>query len=129
MRVILFQERFASLVEAGTKRQTIRKAARCKVGDVLSLRRWSGKPYRSKQVIIKQTVCTGISMVIIEERNLIFPYHPDSVKSYKEMNDFARSDGFSDYGEMADWFMETHGLPFVGEVIQWAITNTSGGRC
>jgi hypothetical protein len=38
MRVIMFQPRFAGLVEAGLKTQTIRKNARCKIGDTLSLR-------------------------------------------------------------------------------------------
>jgi hypothetical protein len=49
----MFQDRFADKVRDGRKLHTIRKTARCKVGDTLSLRRWSGTPYRSKQELLR----------------------------------------------------------------------------
>jgi hypothetical protein len=51
MKVLMFQPRFAPLVEAGTKTQTIRPVRRrpIVVGDELSLRAWTGLPYRSPQ--------------------------------------------------------------------------------
>jgi uncharacterized protein YqfB (UPF0267 family) len=55
-RTIMFQPRFARLVESGAKTQTIRVKSKAKhprplpkPGDFLSLREWEGKPYRSKQ--------------------------------------------------------------------------------
>lgn len=123
MRVILFQTRFADLVRSGVKTQTIRKTARCKVGDVLSLRRWTGKPYRSKQEIIMSATCTGVTKVIIEEHDLIFPDQPNSATSYQDMHNFARLDGFRDFVELVGWLERTHGLPFNGEVIQWSNTD------
>ena len=120
MRVILFQPKFADLVGSGVKRQTIRKAARCKVGDTLSLRRWTGKPYRSKQQIIMSATCTGVTKVIVEEHDLIFPDQPNSATSYEDMNRFARLDGFRDFVELVGWLERTHGIPFHGEVIQWS---------
>ena len=116
MRVILFQPRFAEMVKAGTKTQTIRCKARCKVGDKLSLRMWTGKPYRSKQETLKEVVCTGVYIVSVE----LFGYQVnggeyDSVSP----DEFAQADGFKDFGEMALWFGITHGLPFSGELITW----------
>ena len=52
MRVITFKERFAEPVRSGAKRQTIRKSAGCEVGDILSLRRWTGRPRHSKQELL-----------------------------------------------------------------------------
>lgn len=32
---------------------------------------------------------------------------------------FAQLDGFANWGEMRDWFSETHGLPFNGLLTEW----------
>jgi len=113
MRVILFQERFAPLVAAGTKRQTIRKTARCKAGDSLSLRRWSGKAYRSKQELLRTAVCTAVKPVRIA-------FHDAYVCGVKEDGQhLAALDGFNDWAEMRDWFEAVHGLPFSGWLIEW----------
>lgn len=106
MRVILFQDRFAELVRAGTKRQTIREKARCKPGSQLSLRRWTGKPYRSKQEHLREAMCLCVQGVFIDESTI-----PD--------DDFAKADGFKNWAELLGWFRETHGLPFKGEVVRW----------
>ncbi len=108
MRVILFQDRFAELVRTGEKIQTIRKKARCKPGDDLSLRRWTGKPYRSKQETLRNAVCAGVEAVRVTEG-------PTS----KDKELFAQADGFESLAEMQDWFRKTHGLPFEGEKIVW----------
>lgn len=111
MRVILFQDRFAKLVLAGTKRQTIRKAARCKPGDELSLRRWTGKPYRSNQEIIRVETCKSVEPVIIREGM--------SVEELIALDRVATADGFGDALAMLAWFEKTHGLPFEGEIVKW----------
>lgn len=28
-------------------------------------------------------------------------------------------DGFADFADMTKWFRETHGLPFIGQLIEW----------
>ena len=109
MRVILFQDKFAKMVQSGAKKQTIRLTARCKPGDELSLRKWSGKPYRSKQETLLNSVCTRVQDVRIYEG-------PATATS--EM--LARADGFASHAEMQTWFKNTHGLPFVGQQIEWA---------
>jgi hypothetical protein len=108
LKVILFQDRFATLVQSGQKKQTIRKKARCKVGDELSLRKWAGKPYRSKQETLLNTRCAEVLDVIVDEG-----------KSEPESEAFAKADGFKSLAEMQDWFRKTHGLPFEGKLIVW----------
>lgn len=109
MRVILFQDKFAELVRSGAKKQTIRRKSRCKPGDELSLRKWSGKPYRSKQETICNSVCTRVQEVRI--------YEGPATETSEIL---ARADGFSSHAEMQAWFKNTHGLPFEGQQIEWA---------
>lgn len=106
--VILFQPRFAALVQAGTKCQTIRppRQRAIQVGDTLSLRQWTGKPYASKQRILRTAICTAVGPIFLDcdctdER-------------------LAAADGFATAAEMVAWFAATHRLPFSGILIQWA---------
>ena len=120
MRVILFQPRFAELVRTGQKRQTIRKQARCKPGDLLSLRRWTGKPYRSKQQRLWGATCRSVCPISIGHGVYKDGISVNGVEcSMSQRARVAREDGFGCVTEMLDWFEQTHGLPFVGEVIAW----------
>jgi hypothetical protein len=110
MRVILFQDHFAAMVRAGTKHQTIRKTARCRPRDVLSLLRWTGQPYRSKQEILREAVCSAVTPIEIERWG---------VSGVADDDKMARLDGFADWLEMRAWFDGTHGLPFAGWLIEW----------
>ena len=121
MRVIMFQEKFADKVREGSKCQTIRKAARCKAGDTLSLRRWTGKPYRSKQEIIRKVVCDSADDVLMMAGGI----WPNVWIGGKRLNAeetvaFAKADGFADPCEMSEWFCNTHGMPFRGVLIKWS---------
>lgn len=114
MRVILFQDRFADKVRDGSKTHTIRKTARCKPGDVLSLRRWTGKPYRSEQETLREAVCTAVHAVTI------FPFDVTVDGQRVPGQHLAVKDGFRDWDEMREWFENVHGLPFVGWLIEWS---------
>lgn len=116
MRVILFQNQFAELVRSGVKRQTIRCKARCKPGDVLSLRRWSGLPYRSKQEVLLESVCTEVLPVEVDFECIRIG---DASCFGLSADAQAQKDGFCDYTSMRRWFFNTHGLPFAGWVIRW----------
>ena len=112
MPVILFQPRFHDAVRSGTKRQTIRLPRKRPIrpGDPLSLRAWSGKPYRSKQTILGFGVCMAADQITIDL------YFDDDAE--------AKRDGFDDAREMIDWFIDNHGMPtptqpFVGTRIVW----------
>ena len=119
MKVLLFQPRFADLVRSGAKTQTIRRDRKhpIKVGDQLSLRRWTGKPYRSKQEVL------GAAQCVAEIPCLIYEYGA-MVGTNLAVNaeGFALKDGFASFEEMREWFDSTHGLPFSGTLIRWRLT-------
>lgn len=113
--VRMFKPQFAGMVEDGDKLQTVRPTPERmpKAGDRISLRTWTGKPYRSKQRILREATITKVARVEITETGI-------AVNSLAEpCDDFARADGFLDFFEFADWFRNTHGLPFEGIVIYW----------
>lgn len=116
MRVITFKPCFVRLVENGEKLQTIRKHARCNPGDTLSLRHWAGRPYWSKQVIIREAICEDVSHVIIDALGIVVKGH---ALDAAEAAVFAHADGFDSEDEMIDFFIRTHGLPFTGNLIKW----------
>ena len=121
--VRMFQPQFAPLVEAGTKRQTVRPTPMRmpKPGDKISLRMWTGKPYRSKQRVLREAIITEVAMVDITATGIV-------VNGYAEPCDaFAVADGFRDFFELRDWFKATHGLPFEGVVIKWCNVKPTSG--
>ena len=113
--VRMFKPRFAPLVESGQKCQTVRPvpSRMPKVGDTISLREWTGKPYRSKQRVLREEVISGVSHVDITETGV-------AVESCAvHCDQFALADGFKDFFELRDWFKTEHGLPFEGILIKW----------
>lgn len=130
MKVFMFKDRFAPKVRDGSKRQTIRPRRRnpLKPGDAISLRRWTGKPYRSKQEELGTGIVEAVEAVeirlgsplpiVVKPPSPEFDYFPCPDK-------FARADGFEDWNDMRQWFLETHGLPFHGSLIRWR----KGGSC
>ena len=111
----MFQDRFAEKVRDGSKPHTIRKTARCKPGDVLSLRRWTGKPYRSRQEVLRVEKCAAVETVCICSDGILV----DGL--WTDADQIAKADGFVDFGEMVLWFGVTHGLPFDGFIIRWRV--------
>ena len=120
----MFQERFAPLVESGQKRQTVRRLGKPhhrppRAGEELSLRTWSGKPYRSKQRILRSPVtCAAVHPIFIGICHGAFDVRIDH-ESVPDLDAFARADGFTCALEMREWFESTHGLPFGGRLITW----------
>jgi hypothetical protein len=120
----LFQPRFAPLVEAGTKTTTIRKAPKraIRAGDVLDLRTWIGKPYRSKQRKLRMATCTSVKPIEIDQfHGLVWlgEGFGQTLLTKRQADRLARGDGFLDRADMAVWFERTHGLPFTGVLIEW----------
>lgn len=116
--VRLFKPQFAELVERGLKLQTVRPVPKRmpKPGDALSLRAWSGLPYRSPQRVLMEAVVTYVYPVRI--------FHSGIIQNGQRLSDghvrrFAEADGFDGVEEMLNWFEEVHGLPFDGIVIYW----------
>lgn len=116
MIVKLFQQRFKPMVKDGSKANTIRPTPKRmpRVGDRISLRCWTGKPYRSKQEIIGESVITRVEECVIDDHGAIVG------DVWNDGEALAKSDGFEDYSEMVCWFTDHHGLlPFTGIFIAW----------
>lgn len=122
--VRLFNPRFAPLVESGAKTQTVRPTPKRmpKPGDTISLRTWIGKPYRSKQRVLREATVERVREILIDDYVLRID---GSILHHLEEEEFARADGFLNVVEMTDWFRNTHGLPFEGVVILWQNTAVS----
>lgn len=118
--VRMFKPQFAALVESGRKCQTVRPTPKRmpKPGDTISLRAWSGAPYRSKQKILREAVIVSVRKVRFA--GYFFDGGPrDALGNEISLNAFAKSDGFGSWKDLVEWFMKNHGLPFEGIVIHW----------
>ena len=126
MVAINFQPQFADDVEWGKKRQTIRRAARCKPGDRLQL--YTGMRVKGRCRKLGDAVCTRVVPVEIRDTDMSVNgkmlYGGDARRDDLEDcdNDFARKDGFDGFMEMAEWFRGRYGaLPFNGFLIEWRL--------
>lgn len=123
MIVKLFKPRFAPLVKNRTKKQTVRPTPKRmpKVGDAISLREWTGKPYRSKQRILGESTIRIVGEVLIDEAPTMgcFIWVDRIMLSLEAAIGFSKADGFSGLKDMAEWFKLEHGLPFKGILICW----------
>ena len=113
--VRLFKPRFAPLVASGLKLQTVRPTPKRMphIGDPISLRQWSGLPYRSKQINLASSTITRLARCSIDSSGITLDGSPT------DPNAFALADGFPSFPDLLDWFRLTHGLPFIGILIQW----------
>jgi hypothetical protein len=118
--VRMFKPQFAPLVEAGTKRQTIRPEPKRmpREGAPISLRAWLGAPYRSKQRVLKEATVTEVRTVKMDAAGVCL-YDGFAGYAPADIEQFARADGFASWAEMRDWFQTQHGLPFRGVLIKW----------
>jgi hypothetical protein len=125
-----FQSRFADAVEAGRKAQTIRaprKDGRIpKVGKTAYL--YTGMRSSACRKLGEGRIIEVENILIDEDGAFIsgvdFPIcdalaNDGAYKALTKRDAFAKSDGFSNWQEMVDWFRDTHGLPFVGHLIIW----------
>ena len=106
------------MVEDGSKCQTVRPTPKRmpQPGDRISLRTWTGAPYRSKQRVLRDGVVTRVRLIEIETYAITI----DGKRLHAfEEESFAKADGFPSVSDLVDWFGETHGLPFDGIVIEW----------
>lgn len=116
--VRMFKPQFAPLVLSGEKCQTIRPTPKRmpKSGERISLRQWTGKPYRSKQRVLRESIVAEVLPVKINAAAIMVN---GCVLLGDEEWAFAKADGFNTPQDLLDWFNFTHGLPFEGVVIKW----------
>lgn len=129
--VKMVSPRFHQQVESGKKLQTVRPVPKGYWpirNDRISLRAWTGRPYRSKQRVLREGTITEVHGCTIHCDGIeidpgtlrvfwMAEWNFHSINLYA----FAKADGFADWPEMRDWFEETHGLPFKGMVIKWRL--------
>lgn len=118
MTVRMFAPRFAALVESGAKTQTVRPTPKRlpAVGDVISLRAWSGSPYRSKQRVLREATVAEVLPVRITQVGISVDH---SMLWDDGLLRFARADGFDSWPDMLEWFRQANGVPFEGILIRW----------
>lgn len=118
MPLLGYKKRFAPMVEAGTKRQTIRAFRKDgrdpKPGETLFQYTGLRTPACRK---LREDVCKSTHQITIESDLSV-------VIGIKHLNvceeqDFARADGFNSANDFFDFFQKTHSLPFHGLLIKW----------
>lgn len=123
--VRMFKPQFAPAVELGEKLQTVRPTPKRmpRPGDRISLRAWTGAPYRSKQRVLREAVISSVSPI-----EIFWDYYRTMnawgkwtwFEDRSALDAFARQDGFAGWDELTDWFSSTHRLAFRGVLICWS---------
>lgn len=105
------------------KFHTIRAGNRWKVGDKFSPRVWSGKPYRSKQIIIAPDIeVKKVWKFDIENKDvfidsqIVFDSESGFIEKSKMINAVAFADGLT-VENFTAWFQ--YPKPFSGQIISW----------
>lgn len=123
-----FKLRFASLVENGQKRQTIRQTAKGARRGVKAYL-YTGQRTANCRKIGEGTI-TDVMPIEIGRLSCGEPYaevteHDGNLTHmvYEQLDSLARDDGFSNGEEMVEWFDTLYGLPFTGYMHKWALLN------
>jgi len=128
--VKMVSPQFCTAVETDAKRQTVRPLPKGRwpmAGDRISLRAWTGNPYRSKQRVLREGTITEVAVCNVSSCGVWLRPGDETAfwmgekgGSADHLYLFARNDGFADWEQMKAWFLATHKtLPFEGVVIQW----------
>lgn len=122
MPALTFQKRFAAAVEAGRKRQTVRRARKRPIrpGDRLVL--YTGMRTKHCRRLGK-AVCRTVEPVLISANGAFVV--PGEVRlsgrplGAAELDEFIAADGFDSHLDFFDWFGRHYGQTFYGVVIRW----------
>ena len=118
MPALNFQKRFATLVESGRKRQTIRPEGKRSYRSGKTLYLYVGQRTQHCRKL-GEAVCRAVKPIVI---------NPEGVwvggeRLYgAKLEAFARADGFASSAEFRDFFQRRynyHTEPFYGRVIEW----------
>lgn len=101
------------------KYHTIRAGNRWKVGDKFSPRVWSGKPYKSKQIIIAPDIEIKKTWDFHMDLNGVYSLNGKYL-DHKKYFHLAKNDGL-EVSDMFHWFMPNFDKPkeFTGQIISW----------
>lgn len=113
---LCYDDSFDLICEFEPKHHTIRAGNRWKAGDYFSPRVWSGKPYRSKQIIIAPDIeIKKVWDFELYNKDGSFFINGNPVNSIEAVDILANNDGL-DSQDLADWFPK----PFSGQIISWS---------
>jgi hypothetical protein len=111
-----FSARFVPLVESRLKRQTIRVGARVKPGQAIQL--YTGMRTKAcRKLVTPDPICDTCMYIGLTAQGITLS---DASKFPRNIDEFARADGFKDFHDMWDWFFSTYKtMSFTGHVIRW----------
>jgi hypothetical protein len=116
-----FQRQFADDVEHGRKSQTIRAKRRHRPKAGQTAHCFTGMRTSACRLLGRWPIVHVENVIIDDDRVILMDHSFDDgcLVTDKELDRFARSDGFADWSSMLSWFEKTHGLPFVGDLVMW----------
>jgi uncharacterized protein YqfB (UPF0267 family) len=115
MPALNFKKQFAALVESGKKRQSIRATRKRPFvpGDTLYL--YTGMRTKNCR-LLKVAVAVDVHVVAITLHKTTI----DGINlEHGGLRAVAAADGFSCVSDFMEFFINTHGLPFSGQLIRW----------
>ncbi|KAF0176487.1 MAG: hypothetical protein FD161_3026 [Limisphaerales bacterium] len=131
MNVFTFKPRFEAPALAGVKIHTLRGhrkdgKPRAQVGERISLRVWTGRPYASKQREFAQATVEHVVPVHVTRLRILRADQWDNFSrgigpepTSLDRRQIARRDGFANWREMKAFFQAESGLPFSGVMVVW----------
>lgn len=133
--ILTFKPQFVEPIKAGTKIHTIRedKKGRWKTG--MKIQFWNGNPrnVKAKPHQFQSGICTDVKQINIDiDWSKIFIIGSNLsdttvITGISKLNEFAVKDGFKDWNEMRQWFMDQYPdiVVFVGKIIYFKVHATS----
>lgn len=122
-----FHKRFADLVAAGHKRQTIRahRKRHARPGEPVQL--YTGMRTRHcRKLISPDPICVSVRNIGIDVAGAMFALESDGFEPITEA--FALADGFQNIDAMLAFWRQNHGAEmFHGVMIQWEPNRAEGG--
>lgn len=114
-----FKERFAKKVASGEKLHTIRATRkdghRPRIGQPMHA--YNGLRTKKTKLLLRSTVSKVDRISIAVDGSIVVEGR--GKLTVDEAHALAMADGFTSATELYEFFKETHGLPFEGDLIHW----------
>ena len=125
--ILGFKNQFVPAVQAGTKPHTLRTGTRWRVGMTIQfyqhVRQRNMAKFRPDAVVqVVQHVTIQPSTVRLGPAGQPCLIVDGRCLTPLECQELSRRDGFQDFAELLQFFKDTHGLPWEGQLVGW--TNT-----
>ena len=117
MPLLGFKKQFAPMVEAGTKRQTIRAKRKDGKNPHSGERLYLYTGLRTKSCRkLGEAVCANVREIMIDGWGICLS---GKWANHDEMMNIVKADGFTSWTDFLAFFRKEHGLPFWGLLIEW----------